>query len=95
MNSNDEFLNKLYYGEICPAEELNKELPGLQEAMDQYHSLIDQLLGQISEEAEKTYSLLSNARSEVESILRREDFKKGFRMGAACMRECFPTEKNK
>ena len=95
MNSKDEFLDKLYYGEICPAEEVNEELPGLQEAMDRYHSLIDQLIGQISEEAEKTYSLLSDARADVEAILRREDFKKGFRMGAACMKECFPTEKNK
>ena len=81
-------LEDLYFGRIAPWEMRVIPDPNLQRAMDEMLQYEEQLTGQLGEVEQQIFKKLIDAQDEVDSIMSKENFIQGFRLGVRLMVEC-------
>ena len=81
-------LEDLYFGRIAPWEMKMTTDSNLRRAMDDMLRYEEQLTGQLDEAEQQIYKKLIDAQDEVDSIMSKENFIQGFRLGVRMMVEC-------
>ena len=81
-------LEDLYYGNITPGAQEIAPNSELKRATDRVTRFESQLTERLDEDGKTILTKLFESQDEVESIMARENFILGFRLGARLMAEC-------
>ena len=81
-------LEDLYYGNITPGAQEIAPNSELKRATDRVTRFENQLTERLDEDGKTILTKLFESQDEVESIMARENFVLGFRLGARLMAEC-------
>ena len=81
-------LEDLYYGNITPGAQQIVPNSELKRAVDRVARFESQLTERLDGDGQTILAKLIESRDEVESIMARENFILGFRLGAKIMMEC-------
>ena len=82
------FLEDFYFGRIAPWEAQVTTDSNLQCAMEDMLQYEKQLTEQLGEVERQIFDKLRNAQDKVDSIMSKENFIQGFRLGVKMMVEC-------
>ena len=92
MEEQESFLDQLYDDKVKVSDPKYDLTPEALSAQEEVVKLEAQLLSLLSPEARRLYEDRMAAQMDLDDLLRRQFFKRAFRMGASCMRDMLQSE---
>ena len=83
----DDLINELYYGNICPVEQMSRPTPGEKEILRRIHENEEKLRATLDEHERAVLDGIKNDCLDAASIMGERRFQEAFSLGARLMME--------
>ncbi len=83
----DSVINELYYGNICPVEQMGRLTPEAKDILKRFHESEDKLEESLNEQEKVLFQDIQDERLEVACIIQEKRFREAFTLGARLMAE--------
>lgn len=83
----ENIISELYYGNICPVEQMGKLTPEAKAVLKRVHENEDKLEESLNEQEKALLHAIQDDRLEVASVIQEKRFREAFMLGARLMAE--------
>lgn len=90
----DNIINELYYGNICPVEQMGRLTPKARAILKRVHESEEKLEKSLNEQEKAILHSIQDDRLELDGIIGEERFREAFALGARLAIEVFTGELN-
>ena len=88
----ENLIKELYYGNICPAEQMGKITPEVSAIMKRVHENEDKLESSLNNQEKELFHAIQNDRLKATCIIDEKRFGEAFALGARLMMEMLTGE---
>ena len=88
----DSVINELYYGNICPVEQMGRLTPEARAILKRIHENVEKLEESLNEQEKAILHSIQDDRLELATIVGEKRFREAFTLGARLAIEIFTTE---
>ena len=88
----DSVINELYYGNICPVEQIGRLTPEARTILKRIHENVERLEESLNEQEKAILHSIQDDRLELDSIIGEKRFREAFALGVRLAIEVFTME---